>query len=248
MNRVSVTALLVSACLFFGGCTPVPTKTEAIAGPGQSVEYFQGSGVLMSKGAETVMSASMFADGDRIKLHVIIENVSDHPIEFSEANVASTENGLPITAVTAEQQKREADRRDVWRRVAAGAAAGLNAGAAASAGRSTYSGSYTTTNQYGKTYTGTYVGQTYDPAAAQAAQTQAAAQNVAMVENVSNAHATEVQAISGELQRTTIHPGESIQGWVTLTAAHHVSKRNEIDVEISLGGEVHSLRFVETRG
>ncbi len=209
--KIDVSLGGVIAASMVSGCAEVSRKAEAVAGPGQEVRYIQGASYVRSPGAEASVIANMVTEGDRMRVDLMIRNVSDHPIEFSEDLVTASENDRPVVVVTAEQLEKEAKHRDTWRRIAAGTAAGANAANAANAGRQTYSGSYTATNSYGHTVNGTYVGQSYSPAVAQAAQTQAGTQNAELVSNVNAAHASELKAIDGQLQRTTIDPGQTIQ-------------------------------------
>jgi len=245
--KSTITLCAFSAACILSACAEVSSKAEAIAGPGQEVRYIQGASYVRSPGTEANVIANMVAEGDRMRVDLMIRNVSDHPIEFSEGLVTASENNTPVAVVTAEQLEKEAKRRDTWRRIAAGMAAGANAANAANAGRQTYSGSYTATNSYGHTINGTYVGQSYSPAAAQAAQTQAAAQNAEMVTSVNAAHASELKAIDGQLQRTTIDPNETIQGSITIDAIRHPRPSNTFELKVPLGSETHSLRFSEVR-
>lgn len=234
-------------CVALGGCAEEITRTDAITSGGQDVVYSHGTAFLRSPGREAFVMASGSTAHGEIKVLLKVHNTSDHNLLFSEDAISASENGQMIAVITAAQQRRQADTRDTWRRAAVAIGGGINAGAAGNSGRASYSGDFRATDQNGETVRGTYSGEVSDSAASQAAIDRANAQTAQGMATASAQHAQELEAIGGELQRTTLQPGESITGWVSFSPTHHQGKRNQIEVKLPLGNEVHTLHFVQSR-
>jgi hypothetical protein len=192
------------------------------------------------------------SDNDRIRLQVVIANTGDRSFAYDDANLQAFMDGAPMAVITAARQEQEAERSANFKAAMVGLAGALNSANASYAGKQqTYGTANVSAYGSGGYATGTvnYHETTYDPAAAQAAQDRVNAQTSAQLASVQAERANRVASIqNGALQRTTVHPGERISGWVTLEPLHaRRAAQHDIEVRLLLGSDLHLLGFRETR-
>lgn len=219
---------------------------------GKPWSYYTKNGIIVA------MTNDLVKDyGKWYQISLIISNHSIAPIDFDPEKITSTlidKKGREVVleVYSSDQYMRKVRKRQTWNMILAGIGEGL---AAANAG---YSQSTTTTsssyngysNSHGNAYaygtggyayggysgTGSYYGNStttsttvnYDAAAAY--QAQVIARN--RMANYENALLQD-RAIKqeGYLRKTTIHPGESIQGYVNIKRVNGVSMTVVVDID-----------------
>lgn len=144
-----------------------------------------GQAALVSRRKNSIVlirpAARQFQTGKRPVYVLAITNITNAPLEFRVANVGVTQvvNGNPVAlnVITYEELVTEERNRQIAAAIVTGLAAGANAYSASQAGY--YNSSSTVTTSRGGVYQVQTTG--YSPAAAAIAQSNAAAQNEAMI-------------------------------------------------------------------
>jgi hypothetical protein len=171
-----------------------------------------GQSALISKRKNSIVlirpAAREFRIGGRPVSVIGITNLTRGPLEFrvSNVNVAQTVNGqtTALNVVTYEQLVTEERNRQIVAAVATGLAAGANSYSASRAGY--YSSSSTVSGPRG-TYNVTTTG--YSPTAAAIAQSNANAQNEAMIASTIEQGQQNLSALErGVMKDNTLLPGE----------------------------------------
>src|SRR5260370_4381949 len=188
--------------------------------PDQQALVRDGQSALVSRRKNSIVlirpAAGEFRKGGRPVFVVGINNLSKGPLEFRVADIQATQsvNGevAELRVITYEDLKQEERNRQIASALLVGLAAGANAAAASQAG---YYNSTSTVYGPRGAYTVNTTG--YSPAAAAIAQSNASAQNEAMIA----AHIERCQPNLANLERSvmkdnTLLPGEWYGGQLHL--------------------------------
>jgi hypothetical protein len=246
--------VMVLAGLALSGCATM-ARIEPVKGEGQALEYAKGTGFLFSTGERTSVGVAAaqneYVVVPRLSFFVRVENFGQEPIDVSEGDVAALGNGVPVAVISASQQAREAQAQAQWAAVAVALAGAANQYNASQSGYTTYSGT-TSTNVYGSggyaRATGTYSGSAYDSGAAWQAQQQATAQTASQLAAVEAQRQSQLEYIdSSVLQRTTVRPGEYVQGYVVVDAPKPRNPQNIVEVVVNVAGDMHRFLFRESK-
>ncbi|GEM_PF-3637369 len=209
---------------------------EPVAQAGQSIEYEDGSAVLIVQDVRAALYVSFLPrDKKTALIKIAISNIGDRPFTISERSFSASSSGEPLTVMTYEDRLREQKRKDTWSAIAAGLNAASNNISASNAGYQNSYGTYNATTNahvygngrsvYGTAYTsGTYSGTSYNAAAAQQAQMQANQQNQTNFDRQRAEAAFAQQDLqSRALKANSLSPGEFIIGDVQIS----LPKRNK---------------------
>jgi hypothetical protein len=208
---------------------------------------------LVSTGSESLAAVTPalqeYPEGPRLSFLILVENRASEAIDVSESNVAAFANGRAAQVVSAADLMREVQDRAKWAAVSAALSGAADQMNAANAGRSTTSGT-TTASAYGSggyaQGTGTYNSTTYDPYKAQMAQAQAQQQTNSAISSIVQNRNSETQKIQASaLQRTTVVPGGSVLGEVTIEVPSRKTKSSQIRLLVTVGSDVHEFSFQE---
>jgi hypothetical protein len=220
------------------------------AKPQQEALIRDGNPALVSRKKNSLVlirpASRQFASGARPIYVVGIYNLSPGPVEFRVANIdaAQVVNGESATlkVITYEQLVIEERNRQIMSAVLVGVAAGANAYSASQAGR--YSSNSTVS-----TPRGTYQVHTtgYSPTANAIAQSNAAAQNEAMIgatiENGQRNMSVLEQAV---IKDNTLLPGEWYGGQLHLQPlVSDAGERKTYSIALMVGNERHEIDVVQ---
>ncbi len=241
MRRLSVLAL-AAIC---GGCV----TTEAVnfrPSAGQQGLVRDGNPAIVSRAKTSLVivkpASRGFQAGARPIYVVGINNLASAPIEFRMANVAVTQvvdqQAVALKVMRFEELAQEERNRQIMRAVVVGVAAGANAAAAANAGR--YSSTSTVHGPRG-TYNVTTTG--YSPTAAAIAQSNAAAQNDAMISTTIEQGQRNMAALEGTvLKDNTLLPGEWYGGALHIAPLVSTSEAaKSYTITIQIGADRHDI-------
>jgi DNA-binding transcriptional regulator of glucitol operon len=210
-----------------------------------------GNPALVSRGKSSIVlvrpAARTFAVGARPIYVVAITNIAKTPIEFRMSNVAVTQvvnqQATALKVLTFEELAQEERNRQVMSAILVGVAAGANAAAASQAGR--YSSTSTVTTPRGRTYEVHTSG--YSPAAAAIAQSNAAAQNEAMIGATIERGQQNMAALEGTvIKDNTLLPGEWYGGALhiaPLVSTDEASKTYTITIQV--GADRHDVLIAQ---
>jgi hypothetical protein len=188
-----------------------------------------------------------FRDGARPVFVVGINNLARSPIEFRVANIEAQQvvNGqaAAMKVITYERLVQEERTRQVVAAVVTGVAAGANAMSAANAGR------YNSTSTV-HTSRGTYQVHTtgYSPTAAAIAQSNAAAENEAMIAATIERGRQNLAALEGGvIKDNTLLPGEWYGGQLHLQPLLSESSGSQktYTVTLMIGSDRHEIDIVQ---
>jgi hypothetical protein len=252
---MSVRTLCATATLLLlSGCATM-ARIEPIKGDGQALEYAKGTAFLFSSQGSTSVGISAaqasYVVTPRISFFIRVENFGQEPVDVSDANVRASGNGLPVAVISAERLSHEAQVQAQWAAVAVALAGAANQYNASQAGYTSYSGTGSA-NVYGSggyaRATGSYSGTAYDSGAAWQAQQQAAQQTASQLAAVEAQRQAQLSYIdSSVLQRTTVRPGEYVQGYVVVDAPKPRGPQNLVEILVAVAGDVHRFLFRETK-
>lgn len=191
-------------------------------------------------------AARQFVPGQRPIYVIGINNLSGAPVEFRVANVEAAQvvNGeaTALKVITYEQLVNEERNRQVMSAVLVGVAAGANAAAASQ------SGHYRSTSTV-HTPRGTYQVQTrgYSPTAAAIAQSNAAAQNEAMIANTIETGQRNMAVLEGSvIKDNTLLPGEWYGGQLHLQPLlSNAGERKTYTIALQVGADRHEIDVVQ---
>lgn len=250
MNKTMLIAGVALCTL--AGCNTVQT-TRFQAAANQQAMVRDGRPAIVSKKPKSIVLVSPAArveqGGARTAFVVGITNISRAPIDFKVESVSvyQTKDGQivqPLKVITYEQLVQEEKTRQVVSALLVGVAAAGNAYSASQAGRG-----YASANVYtprGGVYhvSGTY----YDPTAAAIAQSNASAQNAAMIANTVEAGQRNMAALEQAVVKdNTLLPGEWYGGQLHFqapTVESHDSPKS-FTIGIKIGDEVHEIDVVQ---
>jgi hypothetical protein len=240
VKQLSAVLAAVSLC----GC--VTTETVRFdAKQNQQALVRDGQPALVSRQRNSIVlirpAAREMRPGARPVFVVGIYNLTNAPLDFRVSNVAVTQSiggqSVALEVITYETLVSEERTRQVFQAVAVGLAAGANAAAAANAGRY-----HSTSTVYGPR--GTYQVHTtgYSPAAAAIAQSNANAQNEAMI----SATIERGQANLGMLEQAvikdnTLLPGEWYGGQLHIQPLVSDSAMKTYQIALRVGPDLHDV-------
>lgn len=170
--------------------------------------------------------------GKYYQINIFIHNHGETPVTFNPEEVAAkligkTGETLQLTVYTNETYQKKIKRSQAWTMALYGFSAGLNVG---TSGRSTsYSTSYSTSG-----YAYTTITQHYNASAAYQANISASYQMLTLGKMMENDRTVKEQ---GYLKKTTIHPGESIVGYMNIKR----KKGMILTVDIPVDGYTYSF-------
>ena len=256
-SRVLLALLLP---IWLAGCARYG-QISGLAQHDQKNFYRDGRQTLSSEKNHTVAISPLsekILSGARGDFIVAVLNGGAKEILFSTSDIVVSMPGTKDTAETSqlkvysyEELVAEERRRQAWAAAAVALQSAGDSMSAANAGYSNTSGSYSgsTYSNYGtttQTY-GTYTGTSYNYAAAQAAQNAAQARTNANIAQLQTQARTNLGALASMLKKETIFPGELRGGIVRIQMPAVKDSPTEIIVNISIDGEIHSFRFVQTK-
>jgi hypothetical protein len=183
--------------------------------------------------------------GARPVFVVGIYNLTNAPLDFRVGNVAVTQTiggqTAALEVITYETLVSEERTRQVFQAVAVGLAAGANAAAAANAGR--YSNSSTV-----YTPRGTYQVHTtgYSPTAAAIAQSNASAQNDAMISaTIERGQANLATLEQAVIKDNTLMPGEWYGGQLHIQPLVSDSAPKTYQIAMRVGSDLHDVSITQ---
>jgi hypothetical protein len=243
--------IAVASTAMLAGC--VTTETVQFRAKAQQQSLMRdGQAALISRGRNSIVlirpAARQFSPNGRPVYVVAITNLGQTPLDFRIANIEARQiiNGQAFTlnVVPYEQLMSEERNRQIAAAILVGTAAGLNA---ASAARSGYYSSSSTV--YGPR--GTYQVQTtgFSPTANAIAQSNAAAQNEAMISaTVERGQQNMAELERGVMKDNTLLPNEWYGGQLHLQQLANDDSASGRTYTISLlvGSERHEIEIVQS--
>jgi hypothetical protein len=235
----------LGAALALAGCVTGGEKVAFHAtNPNQQSMMRDGQPALVSRQKNSIVlvkpAARQLQAGGRPVFVVGINNIGKTPIDFrvDQIQVSQLVAGqeYPMQVVSYEMLAREEKNRQVAAAILAGVAAGANAYGASRAGY----GSYTTPS--GRT--GTF----YSPTAAVIAQSNAAAQNDAMISaTIEQGQANMAALERGVIKDNTLMPGEWYGGQLYLSPPTNPPSGNtkSYSIVIMIGADRHVIEVAQ---
>ena len=216
---------------------------------GAEVSYYQGLPQLTSvKQGSTVVVMPAYARvarGPMLQFLVAVTNNSSKPIDFDpDGIVAGAEHGFLHVYSYAEVVKSIERSAGLARLGAALNGASQSMQAQNAAYQTSYTnGSVQSFNSNGNTSFGNFnaTTTTYNPAAAAAARAQVEASQNAQMDNINANETSAMQEASMVARRTTIPASGKYAGVIKLQAPS--GNPDIVDLQIDVGGEVHTVRF-----
>jgi hypothetical protein len=253
--------VLGGLCLALAGCNTIQQYSFQPTS-GQMVINRDGLQGIVSRKGRSVTVVSNARRGPAIgyrRVVVGIENLSNGPLNFnlSDVEIFETKDGQPtrpMTVVTYERLVNEEKTRQVIGALLLGAAAGANAYAASQAGYGTAYGTVNTTS-YGRygTYNSTsnVAVSYYDPGVNYMAQSNAAAQNAAMIgEARANAEQNLAALENGVIKSHTLMPREWYGGQLFFEVPAAIGEQADLKtflIRIRVGGDVHQFNVTASQ-
>lgn len=258
MKRVAIALAVIAAPI-----SPLSaSKFAMIVSPGEHQNARMQDGVAAIDSYGETSTARLVRPDEPIKkrstIQLLVMNQGQQSFNLGPENVrAELEDGTPVAIIHYEQLVREEKRRRTWAAIAAGLAAGANSYSASQAGYGSGTATYQSNSYgtFGRTpYTATTYGtatySTYDPAAAQIAQSNARMENQAMFDRMAANNAGRMSALKEIMRTTTIDPGQVFGGSVMFELPPKV-RSSRVDVPVvfvvTTGGEEHRFKTVLQR-
>jgi hypothetical protein len=242
--RTAALIILFVTALIAAGCA----RTEVARfqpGQGQQALVRDGQPGIVSRRATSLVlvrpASRQFKSGKRPVYVVAINNMSGASLQFSVANlwVGQISGGKVVRGLkvyTYEELVQEEHNRQVVAAVATGLAAGANAYSAANAGY--YNANATV---YGPRGVSNVAISGYDPTAAAIAQSNAAAQNEAMVASTIETGRRNLDVLErAVIKDNTLFPGEWYGGQVQFDPLND-SAGKTIVISIQVGSDLHQI-------
>jgi hypothetical protein len=245
MKRLKGIACVLGICALSGCATPLTTYKPA---DNQIVMYNQGVGTITDDSPNfSLLMYPTFkyqSPADRPTLTLMVQDRSNHPIDFDPEGVRAFLDGRECHVYTLEERVGEIRRQKRRKQIALAIAGGLAAGAAG------YAASHSTTTYSGYGYVGYrpfYASgtiQTYDPAAGILAGAAVGAATGIGIRQIENAAAFQEQAAQGIFQHTTVPTGTTVAGQIVLKpdSARFGTLRLEVPVE----GQIMTFTFIKS--
>src|SRR5215510_6380905 len=243
---IAVLALAALCC----GCATRETVQFTPKGQ-QEALVRDGQAALVSRGKNSLVlirpASRQFASRGRPVFAVAMYNLGRAPIQFRVANVQAAENVdgqlASIRVITYEELVNEEQNRQVAAAILTGLAAGANAAAASRAG---YYNSQSTVYTPRGTYTVNTTG--YSPTANAIAQSNAAAQNEAMIAStVEQGQRNLAMLEQGVIKDNTLLPGEWYGGQLHLNplASDSSPSGRAYSITLLVGTDRHEINIVQ---
>jgi hypothetical protein len=236
--------LVASICSVAGCAAPLTTYKPS---ENQIVAFNEGVGTITNDSSDyTLRMYPTFkyqSTSDLPTFTLIVEDHSQHSIDFDPAGVRAFLDNKECHVYTLEQRVSEIHRKKVQKEVALAILGGLAAGAAG------YAASHQTTTYTSYGYVGyrpvvmTGTIQTYDPAAGILAGAAVGAGTGIGIHQLQTAAAYQEQAAQGIFQHTTVTPGSSVAGQVVLKPSS--SGFGTLRIEIPIAGKTEIFSFAK---
>ena len=243
-SALLVVSVSVSACV----------SAEAVrfrASPQQQAIVRDGVSALVSKKPNSLVlirpATRTFAAGHRPVYVVGISNRGRNPIEFQTARIVVNQRDgadrlIPLKVVSYDELVQEERTRQIAAALIVGLAAGANSYVAS---RSGFATAQSTVQSGGRVSTVTT--RIYSPGAAFVAQSNAAAENDAMISNAIEAGQRNLAQLEGSvIKDNTLMPGEWYGGQLHVQAPERTDgKPKSYIMEIHVGDDVHVIDVVQ---
>jgi hypothetical protein len=245
-NRIAVILILAALC---SGCATAETVQFRPKGQ-QDALVRDGQAALVSRGKNSLVlvrpASRQFASRGRPVFVVAMNNLGRGPIEFRMANVQAVQNVdgqlASLQVITYEELVNEERSRQVASAILVGLAAGANAASASRAGYyNSQSTVYTPRGTYNVSTTG------YSPTANAIAQSNAAAQNEAMIASTVEQGQRNMATLERAVMKdNTLLPGEWYGGQLHLQPLASEGSQGERSYSITLmvGPDRHEINIV----
>jgi hypothetical protein len=251
-GTMRIVAILTAAALC-AGCAGSET-VRFVAKPQQQALMRDGQAALVSRGKSSLVlvrpAGRQFKSGNRPVFVVGINNMAATPLDFKVANIQVAQvvgdRTIGLKVVTYNELVGEERGRQVARALLVGLAAGANAVSASHAGN--YSSDSTVTTPRGGMYQVHTTG--YSPTAAAIAQSNAAAQNEAMVASTIEQGQANLAALERlVIKDNTLMPGEWYGGQLHLEAPASASSgaAKTYSIALLVGSDRHHIEVVQER-
>ena len=246
MSKLSICAFVGALGALLSGCATLDTVRFSPAAD-QSAVVRDGRPVLVSKKKQSVVilgpAGRGIQSGSRPVFVLGATNLTKQPLNLGVADISVTQmvDGRPsmdLPVIPYETLVSEERSRQIMAAILVGAAAGANA---YSASRSGYGSSTSTVSTpRGTAYVTTNY---YSPTANAIAQSNAAAQNDAMIANHIEAGRANLGALEANvLKDNTIMPGEWVGGQVHLTPpVGEMGSPKHYQITVRIGADTHVL-------
>ena len=248
------TLVALLAAVFLPGCATF-ANVSGLEGDGQRKVFRDGRESLISIKRHTVSISpeeSVIRVGQRGAFVVVVRNSGTDEFVFSTDDIAAAAAGPgttgPLKVFSYEELVAEERRRQAIVAFGAALQGAGEAMSASSAGYTrstgTYSGTAYTSKGTTVTSSGTYTGNTYDFAAAQAAQNAAAARSSQRFAQIEAEGRASLSALSSAiLKKQTVMPGEWHGGVVRVQLPALQESPVDFLVTVNVGGESHTFKF-----
>jgi hypothetical protein len=233
---------------FCAGCATNETVQFRATANQQSMTR-DGQAALVSRGKNSIVlirpAARQFAAGGRPVFVVGLNNVGRQPLDFRVAEVQATQlinNQVALLPViTFEQLETEERNRQIAAAILVGLAAGANAAAASRAGY--YNRSSTVSTNRG-TYQVNTTG--YSPTANAIAQSNASAQNEAMISSTIERGQQNLAVLERDvIKDNTMMPGEWYGGQLHLQPPADAPSGKSYKISIMVGPDRHDIDIAQ---
>jgi hypothetical protein len=246
--RIVLAAVAALSC---AGCVTGET-VQFRAQQGQESIIRDGQAALVSKKKNSIViarpAARQFQSGGRPVFVVGINNLSQQPQNFLVSGVQVTQvvNGeaTPLEVITYEKLVQEEKTRQVFAAVATGLSAGANSYSASRAG-------YYNANSTVYTPRGSYQVHTtgYSPTAAAIAQSNANAQNSAMISNTIETGQRNLAVLEqAVIKDNTLMPGEWYGGQLHIAPLVSADGNKTYTISVLVGSERHEIHASQGAG
>lgn len=219
---------------------------------GQSVVYEQGVGSVTWETPDAIVTLyptfRFQSPSDIPTFTLMVQNKSDHTIEFAPDKIQAAIDGAACHVYTLEERVSEIRSAARRKQIALAVLGGVAAGAAA------YGASHQTTTYTGygvvgnRPYWTTGTIQTYDPAAGIFAGAAVGVATGAGIHQIARSAGFEIQAAQGIFQRSTIRPGVTIVGQVMLKKTAKPYDTLRLDIPVDGAGSSFSFNRKVTTG
>lgn len=251
----------VLGALVLAGCVTTPTQFISVASENRSaVTYLDGVPYLPSAKQHYValgLIGSNYSAGFPPSFYVFVMNRTGAKFDFDATNVRALSGGRPVRVYSQEEAVAEIERGAARARMGVAMGAALQEAGdslqANAARQSQVSGTATVRSPTGRSsnvvYSGTVT--TYDPAAALAAQSAAAAridaQSRGNMSTIESRRQSGLAIAAQILRRNTLSPNQSVFGRVILHA-EDIAPNAMLEVRIAVGREEHLFYFITSTG
>ena len=231
------------------GCTTTTTQLNAIAMGDQKAVYEDGAKTVVSTRNSIIAvrtAQNSYSSDSRPSFIISFMNGSAEPVDFSTSNIKAEVAGKDLHVFTHQEMVDEVESKRKWAAFSAaltGMSQSLNA---ANAGNQYTYGNYTSNYSsmgYRATGYGTYSSYTYNPAAAQQAQTLANHQMAQNIAHINSGADVSLSRLSSEiLKRETVYPSQWYSGRIEI---ENPDTQSMLTISVKLPNEEHIFRFTQ---